>query len=134
MEYPNPNWKAKAVKKFILSYYPQVENVEITYYTEDIPEIKVFFNQEDKRIPNEDWVLRQEIRKDVKDYFGKVYPKADDSSLQEISKEFVNDHKKKTYLAKQYPDLKYTDIELLSSLVTSKINMSKTFSSSSFIF
>ncbi len=56
--------------------------------------------------------------KDVKDYFGKVYPKADDGSLQEISKEFVNDHKKKTYLAKQYPDLKYTDIELLSSLVT----------------
>jgi hypothetical protein len=56
--------------------------------------------------------------KDVKDYFGKVYPKADDGSLQEISKEFVNEHKKKTYLAKQYPDLKYTDIELLSSLVT----------------
>ena len=56
--------------------------------------------------------------KDVKDYFGKVYPKTDDGSLQEISKEFVNEHKKKTYLAKQYPDLKYTDIELLSSLVT----------------
>ena len=56
--------------------------------------------------------------KDVKDYFGKVYPKADDGSLQEISKEFVNEHKKNTYLAKQYPDLKYTDIELLSSLVT----------------
>jgi hypothetical protein len=76
MEYPNPNWKAKAVKKFILSYYPQVENVEITYYTEDIPEIKVFFKQEDKRIPNEDWVLRQEIRDDVKDYFGfkLIYP------------------------------------------------------------
>jgi hypothetical protein len=56
--------------------------------------------------------------KDVKDYFGKVYPKTDDGSLKEISKEFVNEHKKKTYLAKQYPDLKYTDIELLSSLVT----------------
>jgi len=56
--------------------------------------------------------------KDVKDYFGKVYPKTDDGSLQEISKEFVNEHKKKTYIAKQYPDLKYTDIELLSSLVT----------------
>jgi len=76
MEYPNPNWKAKAVKKFILSYYPQVENVEITYYTEDIPEIKVFFNQKDKRTPNEDWVLRQEIKKDVKDYLGfkLIYP------------------------------------------------------------
>jgi hypothetical protein len=70
MEYPNPNWKAVATKKFILSYYPQVESVEITYYTEDIPEVKVFFKQEDKRIPNEDWVLRQEIRKDVKDYLG----------------------------------------------------------------
>ena len=56
--------------------------------------------------------------KDVKDYFGKVYPKADDGSLQEISNEFVNEHKKKTYLAKQYPDLKYTDIDLLSSLIT----------------
>lgn len=56
--------------------------------------------------------------KDVKDYFSKIYPKTDDISLQEISKEFVTEHKKKTYLAKQYPDLKYSDIELLSSLVT----------------
>ena len=86
MEYPNPNWKAKAVKKFILAKYPQVENVEITYYTEDIPEIKVFFNQEDKRIPNEDWVLRQEIKKDVKDYLGfkLIYPLMNNLGRNEI--------------------------------------------------
>lgn len=70
MEYPNPNGKAIAVKKFILSYYPQVESVEITYYTEDIPEVKVFFNQEDKKMSNQDWWLQQKIIEDIKNYLG----------------------------------------------------------------
>ena len=70
MEYPNPNKKAMVTKKFILAKYPQVESVEITYYTEDIPEVKVFFKQEDKRVSNEDWRLRQEIIEDVRDFLG----------------------------------------------------------------
>jgi hypothetical protein len=70
MEYPNPNRKATAAKKFILSYYPQVERVEITYFTEDIPELKVYFNQEDTRIANESSIFREEIIRDIKNYLG----------------------------------------------------------------
>jgi hypothetical protein len=70
MEYPNPNRKATASKKFILAYYPQVESVDITYYTEDIPKLKVYFNQEDKQIANESSIFREEIIRDIKNYLG----------------------------------------------------------------
>ena len=70
MEFPNPNPKAKAAKKFILAYYPQVERVEITYFTEDIPELNVYFNQEDRRIANESSIFREEIIRDIKNYLG----------------------------------------------------------------
>lgn len=70
MEYPKPNRKAVAAKKFILSYYPQVERVEITYFTKDIPELKVYFNQEDRKIANEDSIFREEIIRDIKNYLG----------------------------------------------------------------
>jgi hypothetical protein len=70
MEYPNPNPKAKAVKKFIDAYYRQVKDVDITYYTEDIPKIVVYFTQDDEKIANEDIIFREEIIKDIKNYFG----------------------------------------------------------------
>jgi hypothetical protein len=70
MEYPNPNPKAKAVKKFIEAYYRQVKDVDITYYTEDIPKIVVYFTQDDEKIANEDIIFREEIIKDIKNYFG----------------------------------------------------------------
>ena len=70
MEYPKPNRKAVAAKKFILSYYPQVERVEITYFTKDIPELNVYFNQEDRRIANESSIFREEIIRDIKNYLG----------------------------------------------------------------
>jgi hypothetical protein len=69
MEYPNPNPKAKAVKKFIEAYYRQVKDVDITYYTEDIPKVSVYFYQDDVRIANEDILFREEIIKDIKKYF-----------------------------------------------------------------
>ena len=69
MEYPNPNPKAKAVKKFIEAYYRQVKDVDITYYTEDVPKIVVYFNQDDVQIANEDIVFREEIIRDIKKYF-----------------------------------------------------------------
>ena len=56
--------------------------------------------------------------KDVKDYYAKIYPKADSESLHLISEAFVEEHKKKVYLAKRFPDLKISDIEVLAQTVT----------------
>jgi hypothetical protein len=56
--------------------------------------------------------------KDIKEYYKKVYPKADDNTLSEISEVFVSTQKRKMYLAEQYPNLKIDDIELLNELVT----------------
>lgn len=63
--------------------------------------------------------LKESPKKDdVYDYYKKIYPKASDSDLKTISEVFVTDHKKKVYLAKTYPNLKQSDIELLAQLVT----------------
>lgn len=56
--------------------------------------------------------------KDVKDYYSKIYPKADKESIDLIGETFVEEHKKKSYLAKRFPDLKLDDIETLAQLVT----------------
>jgi len=56
--------------------------------------------------------------KDIKEYFTKIYPKADTNTLQEFSETFVSDHKKKVYLAKTFPNLKIDEIETLSQIVT----------------
>jgi hypothetical protein len=56
--------------------------------------------------------------KEVRDYFTKVYPKASEANLYAISEAFVTEHKKKVYLAQQFPNLKHEDIETLASLVT----------------
>jgi len=58
--------------------------------------------------------------KEIKDYFKKVYPKSSDSDLNIISEVFVDNHKKKMYLANRFPELKFDEIELLSELVTDK--------------
>jgi hypothetical protein len=58
------------------------------------------------------------VLKDIKDYYTKVYPKADSESVTEISKIFVQEQKKKVYLASVYPDMKIADIEVLSQTVT----------------
>ena len=55
---------------------------------------------------------------DIKKYYTKIYPRADSESVSEISKEFVKEQKKKRYLSQVYPNLKITDIEILSQLVT----------------
>lgn len=57
-------------------------------------------------------------QKEVRDYFTKIYPKASEENLYAISEAFVEDHKKKAYLAKRFPTLKLSDIETLASIVT----------------
>ena len=58
------------------------------------------------------------VLKDIKDYYTKIYPKADSETITEISTAFVQEQRKKVYLAELYPTLKITDIEVLSQTVT----------------
>lgn len=58
--------------------------------------------------------------KDIKEYFTKIYPKVDANTINEISKIFVEEHKKKLYLSEIFPNLKLADIETLSQLVTNE--------------
>jgi hypothetical protein len=56
--------------------------------------------------------------KDIKEYFKKIYPKTSDTDLSDFAEAFVDNHKKKMYLANRFPNLKYDEIELLSDIVT----------------
>lgn len=56
--------------------------------------------------------------KEIKDYYTKIYPKADSKSLDELANIFVDNQKKKMYISNLYPNLKFQDIETLAELVT----------------
>jgi hypothetical protein len=56
--------------------------------------------------------------KEIKDYYKKIYPKADDAALTEVSELFVAKQKRKMYLAEKFPNLKIDEIEVLNELVT----------------
>jgi hypothetical protein len=58
------------------------------------------------------------VLKDIKDYYTKIYPKTDSETITEISTAFVQEQRRKVYLAELYPTLKITDIEVLSQTVT----------------
>jgi len=58
--------------------------------------------------------------KDIKEYFAKVYPNSDSSTLQEFAEEFVRDNKRKIHLSELFPYLKIEDIETLNQIVTDK--------------
>jgi hypothetical protein len=56
--------------------------------------------------------------KEVKDYYAKIYPKADSDTLTEIAKTFVIEQKRKIHLSTLFPNLKISDIETLNQIVT----------------
>lgn len=56
--------------------------------------------------------------KDIKDYYKKIYPKADASDIEAVSEAFVHDHKRKSKLASLFPNLKLADIETLNQVIT----------------
>ena len=56
--------------------------------------------------------------KDIKDYYKKIYPKANDNDIKEVSEAFVQAHKRKSRLAELFPNLKLCDIELLNDVIT----------------
>lgn len=65
--------------------------------------------------------LKETIKvKEAKEYFTKIYPKADSKDIQEYSENFAKEHTKKCYLAKVFPNMKIADIEVLSNFVTDK--------------
>jgi hypothetical protein len=55
---------------------------------------------------------------DTKKYYTKIYPGAGTEAVDEISKEFVKEQRRKRHLAKIYPNLKLTDVETLSQLIS----------------
>jgi hypothetical protein len=57
-------------------------------------------------------------QKDVKEYFTKMYPKAESDLLDEISTEFTRLQKRKYYLSQLFPNLKIADIETLNEIIS----------------
>jgi ribosome-binding ATPase YchF (GTP1/OBG family) len=56
---------------------------------------------------------------EIKEYFKKIYPSnVNDSDLKELADAYVEEHKRKMYLANKFPSMKIADIDLLSQLVT----------------
>lgn len=56
--------------------------------------------------------------KDIKEYYKKIYPKADANDIDEVSKAYVDGHKRKRRLAELFPTLKQTDIEILNEITS----------------
>ena len=56
--------------------------------------------------------------KEINEYFSKIYTKASSEDLEAITDAYVTEQRKKVYLAKEYPELKHSDIDLLAQLVT----------------
>lgn len=57
-------------------------------------------------------------KKEVKDYFEKVFAGASSSDIDEAAKQYVVDQHHKVRLAKMFPEMKIVDIEELSKIVT----------------
>jgi hypothetical protein len=56
--------------------------------------------------------------KDIREYYKKIYPKANASDIEEVSQVFVDNHKKKCRLAELFPNMKQADIEVMSEVIT----------------
>jgi hypothetical protein len=56
--------------------------------------------------------------KTVADYFTKIYPGTDQNTIKEVAQEFTQQQNHKQRLAQIFPDMKVSDIEVLSQFVT----------------
>lgn len=56
--------------------------------------------------------------KDIKEYYKKIYPDVSASDIDMITHTYIENHKKKMYIAEKFPTMKYDDIELLADLIT----------------
>lgn len=56
--------------------------------------------------------------KEIKDYYAKIYPKESEQTHKQLAEIFVEEQKKKVYLAEKFGNLKYDEIELLNEIVS----------------
>jgi hypothetical protein len=56
--------------------------------------------------------------KDIREYYKKIYPKAHEDDITEVSQAFVDSQKRKLRLAELFPNMKITDIETLNETIT----------------
>lgn len=56
--------------------------------------------------------------KEIKDYYAKIYPKESEQTHKQLAEIFVEEQKKKVYLAQKFSNLKYDEIELLNEIVS----------------
>jgi hypothetical protein len=64
------------------------------------------------------FLLESPTKKEIKEYFKKIYPKCSDNDLSLVSETYVDNHARRKYLADKFPSMKFDDIELLSDLIT----------------
>jgi hypothetical protein len=57
-------------------------------------------------------------KKEVKDYFTKVFAGASSDDIDEAASQFVKDQRHKVKLSKMFPEMKISDIEVLAQQVT----------------
>lgn len=77
------------------------------------------FHQWIPHIPNRVSLLKDNAKtKDIKEYYKKIYPAADDGILNDVASLYAEQHKKKMWIAEKYPDMKLSDIEILNNFVT----------------
>lgn len=60
----------------------------------------------------------QATNKDIRDYFSKIYKNANEKLIVDLSQTYVQQQKKRFYLGKLFPNLKLSDLEALSEIVT----------------
>lgn len=56
--------------------------------------------------------------KDIKEYYKKIYPRANVSDIDDMTETFVAKHKRKMYIAERFSDMKLDEIELLSEIIS----------------
>lgn len=56
--------------------------------------------------------------KEVKDFYKKIYPKVDNTTLDELSELYTLQQHKKVYLSNKFPEMKLDDLEVLAEYVS----------------
>ena len=56
--------------------------------------------------------------KDIKEYYKKIYPKANGDDIDAVSEAFVSGQKRKLKLAELFPNMKLCDIEALNETIS----------------
>jgi hypothetical protein len=83
------------------------------------PDLGKQFHQWIPHIKDKTSKLREPAKpKDVKEYFKKIYPKTTDHDLSLLTEVYIDNHKRKLFLAEKFPNMKFEDIEILSEIIT----------------